>query len=121
MRSLSLTKFYRVYKNDTAVTEISVNDFKPHVALSFKRGIPVTAGGYFNYSLLPDESMYYGYPDRAEAMEKAKAGALAYIEVMMKDAQSAINKLVLYRHDHYTDLNVTLLDANIQKLKKQLK
>ena len=53
-------------------------------------------------------------------MEKAKAGALVYINQMVKEVERGIQKLEQYRNDHYDDLNVNLLDANINKIKRQM-
>ncbi len=127
MKNNHFFKYYCVYKNDTTVTEVSVNDFKPVLHRLFKRGLPVT--GFmdglgqmpsFQYSLPPDDDMFYGYTDKVTAMEKAKYGALNYINNMIKEVEQGIKKLVQYRNDHYEDLNVNLLDANIRKLKKEM-
>jgi hypothetical protein len=64
--------------------------------------------------------MYYGYIDRATAMEKAKSGALSYINQMIGELDRGIQKLVKYRNDHYDDLNINLLDSNIQRLKREI-
>ncbi|MDV6217845.1 hypothetical protein R1T15_25250 [Mucilaginibacter sp. L3T2-6] len=127
MKKNNFIKYYRVYKNDTSVTEVSVNDFKPVLPGRFKRGIPIAGPGdahcplpCFEYSLPPDGSMFFGYPDKVTAMEKAKAGALAYINEMIKEVELGIKKLVQYRNDHYEDLNINLLDANIRRLKKEM-
>lgn len=127
MKNNHFIKYYRVYKNDTVVTEVFVNDFKPVLARRFKRGILINDAKEerevipcLEYSLLSGEGMFYGYLDKATAMEKAKAGALAHINQMTKDAELAINKLTQYRADHYDDLNVNLLDANIQRIKRQI-
>lgn len=125
MKNNRFIKYYRVYKNETEVTEISVNDFKRVTLGGFKRGLPT--GGHpvnpyaihqFHYSLPPDEAMFYGYLDRAHAMEKAKTGALVYIGVMIQEVEKSIQKLVQYRTDHYEDLNINLLDEHIRKFRK---
>jgi len=126
MRHQYFIKYYRVYKNDTAVTEVSANDFKP--VLQRRLGTkPADVTGPRDvlcsiplYSLPPDENMFYGYLDKAIAMEKAKAGALVYINQMVKEVERGIQKLEQYRNDHYDDLNVNLLDANINKIKRQM-
>lgn len=119
--------FYRVYKHDTAVTEIRSNDFKPCTRVKFKRGLPIeqtadgTAGTHqFYYALPPDELMFYGYLDKAQAMEKAKAGALVYIRQMITDVEQGIKRLIQYRRDHYEDLNINLLDAQISKFRNSM-
>ncbi|PTQ93954.1 hypothetical protein C8P68_10711 [Mucilaginibacter yixingensis] len=119
-------RYYRVFKNDTAVTEVPVNNFKPFIIRKFKRGLPTAfpVGGadmqQFYYALPPDDSMFYGYLDKAHAMEKAKAGALVYIYQMIGEVELGIKKLTQYRDDHYEDLNINLLDAQIRKLKKDM-
>ena len=82
MRRQYFIKCYRVYKNNTAVTEVSANGFKP--LLQRRLGAtPAAAGGPRDvlcsiplYSLPPDENMFYCYLNKAIAMEKANAGAL---------------------------------------------
>jgi hypothetical protein len=120
-------KYYRVFKNDTAVTEVSVNDFKPVfgkrnlVALLVGAPVDVLCTiPHVQYSLLADDSMFYGYLNKFRAMEKAKEGALAYINQMIEDVEVGMKKLAKYRHDHYSDLNVSLLDANIRRIKKEI-
>ena len=44
--------------------------------------------------------MFYGYMDKVTAMEKAKAGALSYINKMITEVEQGIKKLVQYRNDH---------------------
>ena len=117
---------YRVYKNGTAVIKVSANDFKPVLARHFKRGLPAESfldadgHGIFAYSLPPDGQMFYGYGTRARAMEKAKAGALAYISQMIREVERGIERLRQYRLDHYEDLNTELLDANIRRLEREM-
>jgi len=53
-------------------------------------------------------------------MVKAKAGALNHMNHIIKEIEAGIRKLVQYRNDHYEDLNVNLLDANIQRIKKEM-
>ncbi len=127
MKNLPYMCFYQVFKYDTAVTEIKSNDFKPGTRIKFKRGLPVERpadGGsgarQFYYSLPPDELMFYGYIDKALAMEKAKAGALAYIGKMISEVEQGIKKLTQYREDHYEDLNINLLDAQIRKFRNSM-
>ncbi len=127
MKNIPYTCFYQVYKHNTAITEIRSNDFRPGSGAKFKRGLPVeqqadeTAGLHqFYYALPPDELMYYGYLDKAQAMEKAKAGALVYIGQMISEVEQGIKKLTQYREDHYEDLNVNLLDAQIRKFRNSM-
>ena len=126
MKSHHFIKYYRVYKNETAVTEVSANDFKPVLQRRFGTG-PVGVTDPEDvlcsiplYSLPPDENMFYGYLDKAIAMERAKAGALVYINQMVKEVERGIQKLEQYRDDHYDDLNINLLDDNINRIKRQM-
>jgi hypothetical protein len=54
--------------------------------------------------------MFYGYLSKIKAMKMAKAGALSYINTIIKQVQQGINVLIQYRSDHYVDLNVGLLE-----------
>lgn len=112
MQMQPIFRYYRVYQNQTAVTEVSVNDFRtvPKMSPEF--------GGI--YSLPNEKGLFRDYVDRAEAMEQAKIGALAYINEMISDVERAIARLVRYRDDHHEDLNFNLLDANIRKFKRQM-
>ncbi|OOQ56593.1 hypothetical protein [Mucilaginibacter pedocola] len=126
MKNRSYICFYRVYKHDTVVTEVRSNDFKPRTSAKFDRGLPVAHPEEMNgspqcyYELPPDELMFYGYLDKALAMEKAKAGALAYIGQMISDVEQGIKKLTQYRQDHYEGLNIDLLDAQIRKFRNSM-
>ncbi len=127
MKRQNYFKIYRVFKNDTAVTEVSTNNFAPVVSRRFKIGLPVLPAidvyctfPCSEYSLLPDDEMFYGYLDKATAMEKAKSGALMHINLMIKEIDLRIKKLVQYRHEHHDDLNINLLDANIRRVKKEM-
>ena len=118
-------KYYRVFKNDTAVTEISANNFIPVIAHGFKRGLPIgepvnaVHATVFAWSLPTDDKMFYGYLTRAHAMQKAKDGAVNYINQLIKEDAPGLQKLEQYREDHYQDLNVTLLDANIRRVENE--
>jgi hypothetical protein len=122
MEQHNFTKYYRVYKNDTTVTEVSTNDFIPLTTRHFKAGwvigppVDVLCAIPAYYSLPADDAMYYGYANRIEALEMAKVGAIRYINVMLKAGLSRNTELMQYRCDHYTDLNVTLREANIHTL-----
>ena len=124
MKNRHFIRYYRVYKNDTAVMEVSTNDFKPVLQRRFGKKPALVTGpedvlcSIPLYSLPSDENMFYGYLDKAVAMEKAKTGALAYINQMIKEVERGIQKLEQYRDDHYHDLNINLLDANINRIKK---
>jgi hypothetical protein len=111
MQQHNFTNYYRVYQHDTAVTKVSANDFKPVVTrIAFQ---PI-------YSLPTDGTMFYGYLNQIEAMEKAKAGALAFINGIIKNIDKGINQLKQYRVEHYDDLNIILLDANIRRLEQEM-
>lgn len=127
MKRNNYIKYYRVFKNQTAVTEISTNDFKPSHFIRFKRGLPLAFSEKdmavflaFCYSLPADQEMYYGYTSKTRAMEKAKEGALTYINRMIDEVVQGIKKLKDYRSEHHPDLNITLLDANIRKLEREM-
>ncbi len=127
MKRQNYTKIYRVFKNDTAVTEVSANNFVPVAPRSFKKGLTVLPAvdvccsiPWVEYSLLPDHEMFYGYLDKATAMERAKSGALRYVNLMIKEIDLRIKELVQYRNEHHDDLNSDLLDANIRRVKKEM-
>ncbi|MBC8052636.1 MAG: hypothetical protein H7Y13_06190 [Sphingobacteriaceae bacterium] len=124
MEKHSSNRFYRVFTNDTAVTEVSFNDFKPPVTRNYKKesisgnsvdelfSIP-----YHTYSLLSEENRYCGYEQKIHAMEMAKRGALKHIEELITAGPQGNNKVYQYRFDHYDDLNIHLTDSNIRRLK----
>ncbi len=126
MEKHNFTKYYRVYKNDTTVTEVSANDFIPLTTRHFKTGwvtgppVDVLCAIPSPYYLPADNAMYYGYASKIKAMEMAKAGALRYINIMIKEVEQGINKLKQYRVDHYTDLTDTLMEANIRRLENEM-
>ncbi len=113
MESYPYNKRYRVYKNDTAVIEVPINDFK---AQKLEPGLI----SELQFSLPLDEGMFYEYNNKIKAMEKAKAGALAHINSLIQEAVQAIDRLKKYREEHFEDLNSTLLDRNIRDLEKEL-
>ncbi|XHR97385.1 hypothetical protein ACFJIV_12445 [Mucilaginibacter sp. UC70_90] len=39
---------------------------------------------------------------------------------MVKEVERGVEKLELYRNDHYGDLNINLLDANINRIKRRM-
>jgi len=113
MENYPYNKRYRVYKNDTTVVEVPINDFK---AQKIEPGL--ISG--LQFSLPPDDGMFYEYNDKIKAMEKAKAGALAHINSLIKEAVQAIDKLKKYREEHFEDLNSALLDRSIRELEKEM-
>jgi hypothetical protein len=122
MEKHNFTKYFRVYKNDTKVTEVSTNDFVPLTTKHFKAGwnigppVDVLCSIPSYYSLPADDAMYYGYSSKIKALEMAKVGAIRHINVMLKAGLRRNAELMQYRSDHYTDLNVTLREANIHTL-----
>lgn len=123
----NFVRFYRVLDHDTTVTEVSAHDLKATPLRLYKKGIPVYDKAerpdhelYFQYSLLPHAERFYGYTSKVQAMEKAKQGAVTYINAMLADIEGGIARLKAYRSAHYHDLNTTLLDANIRKLEKEI-
>ena len=102
-------KIYRVNKNDTAVTEISANDFR--TCNSRPAGALRLEPGALLFSL---------FTDIGQAMEKAKAGARAYIEQLIGRGDEGLAELLQYRMDHYEDLNINLVEANIQKNESEM-
>jgi hypothetical protein len=98
-------RYYRVIKNDTALQAFSANDFRPR---------PAVITGINNFSLLPGWDGYHQYADIGQAMEKAKAGALNYIEQLISEGEGSLPKLLQYRMDHYEDLHINLVYSNIQ-------
>jgi hypothetical protein len=102
-------KIYRVNKNDTAIREIPANDFKP-----------VTRKPSGRLSLVPGAEMFGLYSDIGLAMESAKTGARAYIEQLIERGDEGLPELLQYRMDHYEDLNINLVEANIQKEEREM-
>lgn len=100
-------RYYRVNKNDTALQAFSTNDFRLR---------PAVITGIINYSLLPGWEGYDQYADIGQAMEKAKAGALNYIEHLITGGEASLPKLLQYRMDHYEDLHINLVYNNIQQV-----
>jgi len=106
-------KYYRVDKNDTLVKEVSVNDFEMVRRAGKNKNEGIT--------LQHDAQTYSMYTDLGQAMEKAKAGARAHIEELIAEGEEGLPALLQYRMDHYEDLNINLVDANIQKEEREMK
>lgn len=106
----SIFKYYRVYQNQTAITEVSVNNFTQLKPFEFGR----------IYALPRESELFREYTDRATAMEQAKAGALVHIQSMILNVERGITKLIAYRNEHHDDLNINLLESNIRKFKLQM-
>ncbi|TCC96853.1 hypothetical protein [Pedobacter psychroterrae] len=114
MKHFTNYKCYQVYKNQTNVSVVSINDFTNHQVHR-----PGNIGKV--YTLPPEKEMFTGYSDLVTALEKAKVGALAHITKLISRKQAGLSELLQYRIDHYEDLNVNLLDANIRKIEDQLR
>jgi len=104
------SRYFRVFHNDTAVTEISTNDWR-YVKVHPAKVKPIV------YSL--PEPLFYGYLTLAKAMEMAKAGALAHINALIAMGRDGELALYEYRFRHYQDLAVGLVEANILKIEEE--
>jgi hypothetical protein len=111
-------KFYKVYKNETAVIKVSANDLKPFQPVLKKIKAACQADGSF--SLPANEFMFCGFRSQISAMEHAKKGALKYIGKLIGEGEKSADLLIKYRLDHYDDLNINLVDRNIRKLESKL-
>jgi hypothetical protein len=123
MEKPHFNKFYRVFKNDTAVTEVSFNDFRRVAFFAADPQSGNLAGKTSSfpnqtYSLLPEKEIFYGYDLKTHAMEMAKAGALKHIDALIAEGPESKERLYQYRLVHYDDLNINLTDSNIRKLIK---
>jgi len=125
MSKNNYSRYFRVFENDTAVTEVSTNDFR---TLKFN---PVKKDWLFagttnvlsviadtKYRLPLNEPLFYGYSSRGKAMEMAKAGALRYINLLIDEGENGEEKLLQYRRDHYEDLHINLVYDNIENVKR---
>ncbi|UOE49803.1 universal stress protein [Mucilaginibacter sp. SMC90] len=102
-------RYFRVDQKDTTVRVISANDLQ---AWRSKSPGAVT--------LQPGAEKYWLFTDIGRAMEKAKAGARAYIEGLIARGEEGRPELLQYRMDHYEDLNINLIEANIEKVKREM-
>ncbi|MET3981036.1 hypothetical protein ABIB62_003555 [Mucilaginibacter sp. UYP25] len=105
-----IKRYYRVRAGDTAVTTISLLTLPPYRASCSTDA----------YKLLAEDDRFVDFPDLVTALEKAKAGALAYINLLIREGEVALPELLKYRIDHYEDLNINLLEANIRQVEQQL-
>ena len=114
----SYFRFHKVVKNDTAVKEVSTNDFKMFqpTLLKIKGAIASHFEAYPTFFLPDDDAMFYGFLSRVKAMEFAKAGALKYISKLIDDGEKSYDLLIEYRATHYDDLNIHLTDRNIRRI-----
>lgn len=102
--------YYRVDQHDTAIRQISVNDFRP------VRTGRIT-GPLF---LQPGSPTYWLFTDIGRAMEKAKAEAQAYIGQLIARGEEGGSELLQYRIDHYEDLNINLVETNVEKQEREM-
>jgi hypothetical protein len=105
--------YYRVDRNDTTVTRVSTNDFKQGRHL-------LTSYGDTVYTLRLEYELCYQCVSLVGAMEKAKAWALVHIEQLIKKGEPGLPELLQYRKDHYEDLHINLVDANIQLVEQEI-
>jgi hypothetical protein len=110
MKQSNYNRYFRVFQNDTTVTEVSTNDFK-RVKL---QGANLQ---HLVYSL--PEPLFYGYLTEAKAMEMAKAGALEHINALIAMGKDGELALYEYRFHHYQDLTVNLVEANILEIEDE--
>ena len=113
-------KFYKVFKNETSVTAVFVNDFKTFkpTFLKIKTACALSSAQHPAFCLPADDYMFHGFLSRIRAMEYAKAGALKYISKLIDDGEKGYELLLKYRDEHYEDLNINLTDKNIRKLEE---
>jgi hypothetical protein len=107
MKQHNYSRYFRVFTDDTTVTQISTNDFVPLLPKSNNRR-------QITYKLA--EPFFYGYFNQIKAMEMAKAGALRHINKLIDRGKAGEKALYQYRFDHFQDLTVNLVEANIQSL-----
>lgn len=106
----SFTRYYRVWPNDTAVIPVAVVTF-PIIAHQPNA----------TYRLLHRNEQFMMYSGLVTALAKAKVGALAFIEHLNRKGEAGFPELLQYRIDHYEDLNVNLVDADIRRVEQQIK
>jgi hypothetical protein len=126
MKRNNYCRYFRVFTYDTTVTEVSTNDFNPPRFRPFKKdwlvGNTQKLFGVIAavpYTLLTGKDAFVGYSSRAKAMEMAKAGALKYIDSLIALGASGHKTLLQYRTDHYEDLCINLLSANIENVSRE--
>lgn len=113
-------KYYKVFKNDTAVKEVFTNNFRifQPTLQKIKAAIGFDLDTCPAFSLPEDDLMFYGFLSQVKAMEFAKAGALRYISKLIEDGEKSYDLLLKYRETHYDDLNINLTDRNIKMIEK---
>jgi hypothetical protein len=126
MKQPNYIRYFRVFQNDTAITEISTNDFLPLKLKPNKKNWLIGETGKIlcpiadvKYRLPAGGALFYGYNSREKAMEMAKAGALKHINLLIDEGKPGEKALYQYRFDHYEDLTVNLVEANIRKIQEE--
>ena len=109
MKHRNYIRYYRVFKDDTTVTEISINNFL-RIRLIPKNN------NYPEFQLSAHGHLYYGYISKAKAMEMAKAGVFQHISLLLALGNEGKQGLLQYRFNHFQDLTVNLVDANIKNI-----
>jgi hypothetical protein len=104
MKRNNYSRYFRVFHNDTTVTEISTNDF---------RRVRLQPANFEHIVYSLPKPLFYGYLTEAKAMEMAKAGALEHINALIAMGKDGELALYEYRFHHYQDLTVNLIEANI--------
>lgn len=115
-------KFYKVFKNDTVVTEVSANDLRPFGdALLQIKALCCTNNSHCPaFTVSQDEPAFCGFLSQIDAMEYAKAGALKYISELIDEGDAGKERLLQYREEHYDDLNFNLTDRHIRQIEMEL-
>ncbi|WP_270089910.1 hypothetical protein [Sphingobacterium sp. SYP-B4668] len=120
---MNYIKYYRVYKNQTDVVIISANDFarSPWQSCSNEVQQEQPSTDVEHYTLNPNFYKFRDYTDIILAMERAKSGALCYINSLLSEATKIIITLKTFRADNYQNLNHNLLDRHIRQLEQNIK
>ena len=110
MKRNNYSRYFRVFHNDTNVTEISTNDF---------RCVNLQQANFKHIIYSRHKPLFYGYLTQAKAMEMAKVGALAHINALIAMGKDGELALYEYRFHHYQDLTVNLIEANILEIEDE--
>ncbi|MGF7080978.1 hypothetical protein [Mucilaginibacter sp. UYCu711] len=108
MTNSSSTQYFRVFQNETSITEVFGNESQ----------LPQSETSTTVDTSSPVGNRWKDYSLRSEAMEMAKAGALEYIDELIGQGESGLGALLQYRMDHYEDLNINLIYSNIENVKR---
>lgn len=102
-------RYFQVDQNDTTIRVISANNFKPNGSR------PSGA-----LRLQPGIRHFWLSTDIGRTMKRAKANAQACIEALIARGEEGRPELLQYRIDHYEDLNINLVEANIEKVEREM-